>query len=561
MILGFPRTGQELNPPWQRRRDNPAFSMRGMLATAHPLATAAGLRILQGGGNAVDAAVAAALASSVVLPAMCGIGGDLFAIVSRASDGCGPGEIQAIYGSGIGPRGVTVDFFREHGEAGGKLMPRTGPLSVAVPGLVDACFTLLRRFGTRTFADVAADAIDYANRGFPLSAYGARRIADVADLLAQYPTSAAIFLPGGRPPAPGTVLKQSDLARTLQQIAEDGPDVFYRGDLARRISAFLAAHGGVLSADDFADHQTAVSAPISTTYRGYRIYETGLPTQGFLVLEALNIIEGDDLATLGVTSADGVHLLAETMKLAFADRNRYAGDPAFVQTPLAALIGKPWAQERRKKIDRAHAAERVDPGVLSAGDTTYLCVADQNGTMVSLILSLSSGFGSGVVAGDTGIVLNNRAGDCFSLEEGHPNMFEPGKKTMHTLNCYLIAAPDGTPLIVGGTPGGDSQPQWNLQVITGLIDGGLDVQAAAEQPRWSVWPGTYPHDLGHPFELRIEERFGDSVLADLERRGHRVVRLGPWGSGGAVQLIARDPETGAMAGGSDPRQEGLAIGF
>jgi gamma-glutamyltranspeptidase/glutathione hydrolase len=532
-----------------------------MVASAHPLATAAGLRVLAGGGNAVDAAVATALACSVVLPAACGIGGDLFAIVADARDGASAQPI-AFVGSGIAPRNTTIDFMREHGDDGGRVMAQQGPLSPSVPGLVDAVFAMLDRLGTRPFGELAADAIDYAGNGFPISVPGATAIANHAGLLGRYPASAAVFLPGGRPPAPGSLFRQRDLARSIRLIAEGGRDVFYRGALAQRIGDYLTSNGGVLSGDDFADHETIIGPPLATTYRGYHVYQTGLPTQGFLLLEALNIVEHDDVAKLGVDRAGGVHHLAEAMKLAFADRLRYTGDPRFVDSPLATLISKPWATRRHAAGDPDHAAEDVAAGDLRAGDTTYLCAVDGDGMMVSLILSVSAGFGSGVIAGDTGILLNNRAGHCFSLVEGHPNIFAPGKKPMHTLNCYLIAAADGTPVLVGGTPGGDSQPQWNLQTIGALVDAGLDVQAAAEMPRWSVWPGTYPIEVANrPFELRIEDRFGADTLADLAARGHRVVAGGPWTQGGAVQLIARDPDSGALAGGSDPRGEGMAIGL
>jgi gamma-glutamyltranspeptidase/glutathione hydrolase len=563
-MLGFPNPDAIASPAvarWPRRRHTPSYARRGMVASAHPLATAAGLRALANGGNAVDAAVATALACSVVLPAACGIGGDLFAIVADARDGVSTQPI-AFVGSGIAPRSTTIDFMREHGDDGGRLMAQQGPLSPSVPALVDAVFAMLDRLGTRGFGELAADAIDYAGNGFPISVPGAISIANNARLLGRFPTSAAVFLPGGRPPTPGSLFRQRDLAKSIRLIAEGGRDVFYRGELAKRIGDFLAANGGVLSADDFVDHETIVGPPLATTYRDYHVYQTGLPTQGFLLLEALNIVEHDDVAKLGVDCAGGVHLLAEAMKLAFADRLAYTGDPRFVDTPLATLISKPWATRRHAAIDPNRAADDVVAGDLKAGDTTYLCAIDGDGMMVSLILSVSAGFGSGVIAGDTGILLNNRAGHCFSLVDGHPNIFAPGKKTMHTLNCYLIAAPDGTPILVGGTPGGDSQPQWNLQTVCSLVDANLDVQAAAELPRWSVWPGTYPIEVDHrPFELRIEDRFGETTLADLANRGHRTVAGGPWTQGGAVQLIARDPETGALAGGSDPRGEGMALGI
>lgn len=563
-MIGFPRSDATISNPaprWPRRRHTPSYARRGMVASAHPLATAAGLRALANGGNAVDAAVATALACAVVLPAACGIGGDLFAIVANARDDASAKPI-AFVGSGIAPRNTTIDFMREHGEDGGRILAQQGPLSPSVPGLVDAVFQLLDHHGTRSFGELAADAIDYAANGFPISVNGATYIANSAGLLGSFAPSAAVFLPGGKPPAPGSLFKQRDLAKSIQLIADQGRDVFYKGELAQRIGDYLTNNGGVLAASDFADHETIVGPPLETTYRGYHVYQTGLPTQGFLLLEALNIVEHDDVAKLGVDSAPGVHLLAESMKLSFADRLAYTGDPKFVDSPLATLISKPWATRRHAKIDPDRAAADVPAGDLRAGDTTYLCTIDGDGMMVSLILSVSAGFGSGVIAGDTGILLNNRAGHCFSLVEGHPNIFEPGKKTMHTLNCYLISAPDGTPILVGGTPGGDSQPQWNLQTVTALIDDGLDVQAAAEMPRWSVWPGTYPIEVDNrPFELRIEDRIGTDTLSALSAKGHKVVPGGPWTQGGAVQLIARDPDSGALAGGSDPRGEGMALGL
>ena len=244
-----------------------------------------------------------------------------------------------------------------------------------------------------------------------------------------------------------------------------------------------------------------------------------------------------------------------------ADRNAYAGDPRAGDIPLATLLSKAWAAERWRTIDPAVAAADHVPGRIAPGDTTSLCVVDGDGMMVSLIFSLSEWFGSGVVAGDTGILMNNRAGHCFSLLEGSPNVFAPGKRPMHTLNCYLVADPDGTPVLVGGTPGGDFQPQWNAQVLSYLIDAGLDAQAAVEAPRWQVWPATYPAQIGQPLHLLVEDRLGDDTIDALARMGHAVGRVGPWGAGGSVQVIARDPESGVLCAGSDPRSEGLAIGF
>ena len=559
MTLGFPAA--TIDAAAEHRRRGPVMARRGAIASAHPLVSAAGVRILAEGGNAVDAAVAAALVATVVLPAMCGIGGDLFAIVHRP--GAGADTLRSFQGSGVGPSGVTADWLRERGEespAGRRVMAQHGPLSPAVPGFVDGAFALLERFGSRSFADLAEPAIGYARDGFPLSPGGAAAIAKTRDRLADYPATAAVFLPGGRPPRPGELLRQVDLARSIGEIAQGGPETFYRGELGRRVTAALAEVGGVLSAEDFAGHATDVSAPLATTYRGYTVYETALPTQGFVVLEALNIVERAELGPGALTTADGVHLGAEALKAAFADRNAYAGDPRHVDVPLADLISKGWAAERFAAIDPAQATIDARAGALAAAHTTSLSCVDGDGLMISLIFTLSDAFGSGVVAGDTGILLTNRAGHCFSLDDGSPNLFAPGKRPMHTLNCYLVADPAGTPVLVGNTPGGDYQPQWNLQTLTGLIDGGLDVQAATEQPRWQVWPSTYPAEIGQPMELRVEDRLGEATIAALEAKGHAVSRLGAWGAGGSVQTVARDPETGVLAAGSDPRSEGLAIG-
>ncbi|MDB5424712.1 MAG: gamma-glutamyltransferase [Phenylobacterium sp.] len=553
-MIGFPKPAAP-RPAWQRRRVGPAFARQGMIAAAHPLIAGAGLEVLRRGGNAVDAAVAAGLTAAVVMPEMCGLGGDLFAIVHAQG-----AEPVAILGSGVAPRGASLEQMRAAGGHSGR-MPLTGPLSIGVPGMVRAYGALLARFGSRPLAELARDAIEQAEAGFPLSVFGAGAISLHARLLAGHPSTAAVFLPEGRAPRAGEILRQPDLARTLRLIAEAGPEAFYEGPLARRIAQAVQDAGGALSADDLADHQTVLEPPIATTYRGLTVFQTGLPSQGLILLEALNIAENVAPETLAAGDGTAVHWLAEAARLAYADRIAYARDPAFGATPMATLLSKSWAQERFAGIDPARAAPEALPGPMADGDTTYFCAVDRDGTMVSLIQSVSSAFGSGIVAGDTGVLLNNRVGRGFSLEDGHPNLYTPGKKTMHTLNCWLVADAAGVPVMVGGTPGGDGQPQWNLQMLSALIDGGLDVQAAVEAPRWSLWPGTDPADRPNPYELRIETRIGEAALAELAGRGHPVKPTGGWAGSGAAQIIVRDPKTGVLAGGSDPRVEGLALGF
>lgn len=557
-MIGFPNSSSA-SPGWERRRPYPLYAQNAMVAAAHPLTVETALHVLRSGGNAIDAAVAAGLTASVVMPEMCGLGGDLFAVIHAPGRTGGPGETVSVQGSGISPRGASIEMMRRAGADGGSQMPYQGPLSISVPGMVDAYFTLLDRYGTRPFAELVEPAMSHASDGFIVLPLGAQTLAGSAAVLERDPAARAIFLPGGRPIAAGERLVQADLGRTFQTLAEEGVAAFYTGSLAERMTHYLASVGGALTMDDFADHETEITSPLETTYRGHTVYQTGLPTQGMILLESLNIIEEAEFSD--PLAADTIHLQVEAKKLAYADRSGYAADPAFHDTPMERLLSKRWAKRRYGAIDPARAATDVPAGVHEDGDTTYICVVDRDGMMVSLIQSVSSAFGACVVGGDTGVVLNNRVGRGFSLVEGHPNIYAPGKKTMHTLNCYLIADPDGRPVLVGGTPGGDGQPQWNMQAISGMIDGGLDAQAAIELPRWTSLPGTDPMSIDAPFTLRVESRIPDEVVSDLEARGHVINRVGPWGAGGAAQIIARDPESGILVGGTDSRVEGSVLGF
>lgn len=551
-MFGFPRTDFPLTdsaePAWPGRAATPAFATNGMVASAHPLVTSTALDILRSGGNAVDAAVGAGLVAAVVMPEMCGLGGDLFALVREADSA----EVHAVRGSGAAPAAATLERMRSAGD--GVSMPSRGPLSVTVPGMIDGYDRLLERFGTLRFADVVPAAVGYAE-AHPVSAVRLAYTHRFADLLRQYPSSAQVFLPDGAPHRPGDLLRQPDLAQTLRTLAADGPRAFYEGDVAERMVRGLAEAGGVMSTGDLAEHRSDVTAPLSTTYREHTVYQVPLPSQGLIALEALNIAERFDLGAAGVGSADGVHVLVEAIKLAFADRRAYCQDPAAGPAPVERLLSKQWAKERGARIE-TRAAQQVAAGPLDESHTTYLCVVDKAGTMISLIQSVAANFGSGIIAGDTGVLLNNRA-QGFALDESSPNVFAPGKKPMHTLNCYLIADPSGQPILVGGTPGGDRQPQWNVQVITGLVDAGWDVQQAIEQPKWISSPSAD----GSGFDLTIEKRAPAEVRDELASRGHRVRPCDDWAIDCAAQVIVRDPATGVLAGGSDPRTEGAVGGY
>jgi len=554
----------------------PVWARNGMVAAGQPLAAAVGLHVLARGGNAVDAALAMAAVTAVTMPEMCGLGGDAFALVYDARTR----TVTAFNGSGPAPAAATVERYRA---AGYREMPFEGWWSVAVPGAVGVYLEMHARFGSLPLSELWEPAIRYAREGFPIDARLAANIAAGAEKLARDPEAAAIYLAAGPEPRPGTILRNPDLAASFEAILTDGADAFYRGQLARAIGDASQAAGGLLTPDDMAAFETEVYRPLVTTYRGYRVYETAPPSQGLILLEMLNLLEGFDLTGRSPTDPEVVHLLVEIKKLAFADRNAYLGDPAFVRAPVAELLSKEYAARRRRDIDpnRANNAPVAgDPH----GDTTSFVAVDAEGNAVSFIHSISALWGAGVVAKGTGILMNNRAGRGFVLDENHPNGLAPRKRTMHTLNVYLVTRPDaaaggtapkdpgtggdgpghgtddGELVLVGNTPGGDGQPQWNLQALVNVLDFGLDAYRALAAPRWTSFPGTDPIDLSAPLELRLESRFPPETAAVLQRKGHVIRGVGPWAAGGSAMLI-RKLDDGVYEGAADPRDGGQALGI
>jgi gamma-glutamyltranspeptidase/glutathione hydrolase len=531
-----------------------ALGTRGVISTGHALATQAGLRVLQDGGNAFDAALAASAVLTVVRPHAATLGGDLFALVHNGESG----EVVAINSSGPAPQAATVDWFRSHGH---QTMPPQGILSIEVPGYVDGWSILQERFATWPASDLLEPAIRCAADGFPVYPKLAAESARHAKLLAQDAGAAAIFLPGGEPLRTGQVLAQRDLAESLGLIARDGRRAYYGGPLGAAIGGYVERAGGLLRESDLATPPGAVLTPLRVDYRGYTVYETPPVSQGFILLDELNVANGFDLGALGHNSADAIHLMVETKKLAFADRLAYLGDPGHVQLPLDRLLSPEHAARQRARIDPGRAAnEPVAAYDLApkGSDTTYLCVVDVAGNAVSLIESIYSSWGSGVVVPGTGILMNNRMLG-FWLEDGHPNQLAPGKRTMHTLNAFLLKRGDEL-FMVGGTPGADDQVQTNFQVISSVVDHGLNVQEALDATKWSSRPGSLESTRGQRYVLGVEPRLDPAVVAELAARGHAIERLEDY-SVGAHEAIVRDPASGVLMGGAAPTRDGVALGW
>jgi gamma-glutamyltranspeptidase/glutathione hydrolase len=529
------------------------MARNGVIATSQPLATAAGLRVLQSGGNAIDAAVTAAAVLAVVEPTMNGAGGDLFAIVYSAKDR----KIHGLNASGRAPAAATVAEFKKRGL---QKIPLRGELSVSVPGVVDGWSELLAKHGTRTLAQALEPAINYARDGYAVSEIIADQWRSVENVLARDPNAAATFLPGGKAPAPGDVFRNPALAASLQLIADGGRDAFYKGPIAKAIADDMARRHGLIAATDLAAHHADWVEPIATTYRGYQVLELPPNTQGVTALEILNILEGFDLKSMGHNSAAYLHTLVEAKRIAFADRDAWIGDASTTPAQaVARMLSKDYAAERRKEINPDRAAADYQPLALgrstpdggdhpmAMGDTVYLTAADAEGNVISLIQSLYETFGSGIVAGDTGIVLHNR-GSLFSLSDGHPNQLAPGKRPFHTLVPAMVMK-DGTPWLSFGVMGGDMQAQGHAQVLANLIDFGMNVQEAGEAPR-------FRHTEAG---LALESAFTADARSGLIARGHHLIRsTGVWGG---FQGILIDPKTRVLMAGSDPRKDGMAAGW
>jgi gamma-glutamyltranspeptidase len=526
---------------------------RGAVAANHPLAAQAGLLALRAGGNAADAAVATALALAIVEPMMSGLGGDgFYHVFDQAS-----GRAIVFNGTGPAPKAATPERY-----AAG--IPRTGPLSVSVPGMLGGLGAMHREYGRLPWAELCAEAIRLAREGFGATPHYRHFAGEYIATLRPDRRSAAVFLADGEAPPVGRPIVQPDLARALEEIASEGPECLYRGVLARRLAAGCTEAGALVAEADLAEFHAEIQQPIAIDYRGLTVLEAPPNSTGFVLLEELKIVENFDLKRLGLGSADLVHVLVEAKKLAFADRERWGADPRTLQevyggAPLADLLSAGYTARLAARIDIKQAApSHVIPD--AAGDTTYFCAADAEGNAVSGVQSINSGWGSGVTAGDTGILLNNRMA-YWHLDPAHPNHLRPGRRVRHTMNPPLVLK-DGKLWAVFGTPGADNQVQINLQILTAMVDFGLDPQQAAELPRWtSNVPGqyaNYPHD--GPDVLTMERRFPEEVRRDLARRGHPVNPVGDLEGPCSVGIIRRLPD-GTLLAGSDPRRDGWALAW
>ena len=535
-----------------------AMGRRGMVCSGHQAASLAGIQTLQRGGNAVDAAIAVAAALNVAEPNMSGIGGDGFIMIYARETG----RVEVVNATGPAPQRATRESYLPAG------IPMKGIRSVSVPGLVDGWLEAQARYGRLPVGKALEPAIELCEGGIPVS----RRLAEALageKQFGQFATSRPIFWPDGRPLHAGEVMFQRDLAKTFRGLIEHGRDYFYAGPVARAIDATSKEHGGAVAYDDLARYKARWQEPIVTTYRGRTVYESPPNSSGHVLLQELNLIEGFDVAALGWHSPPAIHLMVEAKKLAFADRERYLGDPDFVDVPVGGLLSKEYAAARRKLIDPERAAP---PNSVAAGepreDTTCFVVADGEGNAVCQIQSLQQGFGAALVAGDTGVLLNNRM-TYWHLEPGHPDCLEPGKRVRHTMNtCMVFEAPadgagTGELRLVLGTPGADTQVQTNLQLATSILDFGLNAVEAVEAPRWrhlqSPTESTVPHVCEDA--LNLEARFGAETQEALRRLGHPVKVIEPWGATGSAMVIERDAAAGVLQGGADPRRDGHALGW
>jgi len=530
------------------------IARNGMAATSQPLATQVALDILKQGGNAIDAAIAANAVLGLMEPTGNGIGGDLFAIVWDA-------KTEKLYGlnaSGRSPKSLTLDYFKKRGL---EKIPSHGPLPVTVPGCVDGWFELHKKFGNLSMKENLAPAIKYAREGFPLSELIAYYWNRSVPLLQEYEGFKETFMPNGRAPKKGEVFKNPNLANTLEKIAKGGRDVFYKGELAKTMDAFMKRVGGFLSFEDLASHQSDWVEPVSTNYRGYDVWELPPNGQGIAALQILNILENYDLQGWGFGSKEYIHHFIEAKKLAFEDRAKFYADPDFNRIPVEALISKEYAAQRRALINPERAAKRYEAGnpALLAGDTIYLTTADKDGNMVSLIQSNYRGMGTGLSPDGLGFIFQDR-GELFDLEEGNFNTYAPGKRPFHTIIPAFITK-DGKPFMSFGVMGGATQPQGHAQIVINIIDFGMNIQEAGDAPRILHQGSSQPtgEEMTNGGNVYLESGLPYEVYRDLRKMGHRVGTN--VGSFGGYQGIMIDWENKVYYGASESRKDGQAAGY
>jgi gamma-glutamyltranspeptidase len=526
----------------------------GLVTSPHSLASAAGVDVLRAGGSAVDAAIAASAVLAVVYPHMTSLGGDAFWLIHEGDTG----KVKYLSGGGKAAAAAQRAWFETQGLSE---IPLRGilPATLTVPGAVATWIEAHRAYGRLPLARILESAIAYARDGFPVAERLAGFITMMAGELAQHPESAALLLPGGAPPRPGARLVNKNLARTLGAIAADGWSGFYQGPVAAEMARFAREQGGFFDASDFGKQKASWGEPLVGRYRDLTLYNTPPPTQGFTVIEMLNMVEPHGVRDLEFLGPDHIHLLVQAKQIAYNDRDRLLADPGFVDVPVDRLVSKEYARERARIMDPAAALpwDKVPSYGSLAGDTIYVAAVDRERNAASLIQSLYGIFGSCVVAGNTGAMLQNR-GAYFSLDPGHPNRLEPGKVPLHTL-IASIGKRDDKLWSVLGCMGADGQPQIQLQAYVAMIDFGLDIQQAIEMPRFLS--GRFA--LGEARDtLHMEKRFPPETLTALEQRGHLINRWNSWNSlAGHAHGIIIDPENGTLSGGSDPRSDGAAIGY
>ena len=563
------------------------LARHGMVCTSVPAATQVGLDILKRGGNAVDAAIAANATLGLMEPVSNGIGGDLFAIVYSAKEN----KLYGINGSGRSPLGLSYEQMRaELDKLHRKTIPPRGMLPISVPGTVDAWSELHKKFGKLKFSDDLAPAVKYAEEGFPVTEliafywhFGPEIYKDLAGgFLETYTLDGK-----GRTPAKGDIFKNPALAKTLRLIGEKGRDAFYKSEVADKIDKFMQENGGYLRKADFEKHTSTWVDPVSTNYRGYNVFELPPNGQGIATLQILNILEGFDLKSMGRNSAETLHAMIEAKKIAWADRAKFYADPEFAKIPLAGLLSKEYAAERRKLIDPGHAAKAVEAGMPPAngaglqptreprqdstatpkrspvddGDTIYMCTADDEGNMVSLIQSNYRGMGSGIVVPGLGFMFQDR-GELFSMEPGHANVYAPGKRPFHTIIPGFVMK-DGKPWEAFGVMGGGMQPQGHVQVLTNQIDFGLNAQEAGDASRWQHEGDNEP--TGEKMEkggyVEVESGIPYEIVRELEKRGHEVrFDVGGYGGYQAIKVELHDGQR-VYVGASESRKDGQAAGY